>query len=294
MNISSNLLALGQVWFFNLLFIPLLFLIIKHLDWKALVNDKVLQHRFFAATLVLLIIWQVNISISIDVAIHFLGITTLCLMFGWSLALLGALVAQAGFLFLGQGQWESFALNYFINAVIPIAFTWKLHLWIESKKPQNPFAFIMGAGFLSCLLSSTLVATLAGVMLFLGGQFKFNLGVLDYISYLPLFIFPEAVVNGMFISGFSILHPHWMHAFNDERYFQKPTPEQKVEQDKVPNALNLDAQEMQTDREDEQEPEPIDEENFDKYRPPEGWRNKALDSKDEDNSLNEKDNKKHD
>ncbi|WP_438461802.1 energy-coupling factor ABC transporter permease [Marinomonas sp. PE14-40] len=294
MNISSNLLALGQVWFFNLLLIPLLFLIIKRLDWKTLINDKVLQHRFFAATLVLFIIWQVNISISLDVAIHFLGITTLCLMFGWSLALLGALVAQAGFLILGQGQWESFALNYFINAVIPIAFTWQLHLWIESKKPQNPFVFIMGAGFLSCLLSSILVATLAGVMLFLGGQFKFNLGVLDYISYLPLFIFPEAVVNGMFISGFSILHPHWMQAFNDERYFQKPTPGQEVEQGKVPDALNLDAQEMQTDREGKSDSEPLEAEDFDKYRPPEGWRNKALDNKDNDNSLNEKDNKKHD
>lgn len=292
MNISSDLLALGQVWFFNLLLIPLLLFIIKHLDWQTLIKDKGLQHRFLAASLVLSIIWQVNISLSTEVAIHFLGITTLCLMFGWPLALLGTFIAQLGFLFAGKGQLESFALNYFINGVIPIIFTWRIHLWIESKKPQNPFVFIMGAGFLSCLLSAILVAVLAGIMLFLGGQFKFTLDVLGYVSYLPLFIFPEAVVNGMFISGFSILQPHWVHAFNDERYFQKPVSD-TPSPDNIPKALDLDAQEMQTDR-DQEDISSVKDDDIDKYRPPKGWRNSALDKTGEETDLNEKDIKKHD
>ncbi len=290
MNISISLLAIGQVWFFNLLLIPLLYLILKKVDWRGLIDDSGLQHRVFAATLVLFIIWQINISLSLDVAIHFLGITTLSLMFGWPLALLSALIAQSGFLFFSQGQLESFALNYFVNAVVPIAFTWRLHLWIESKTPQNPFVFIMGAGFFSCLLSSILVAIFAGVILYLGGQFVFGLGVLDYISYLPLFIFPEAVVNGMFISGFSILQPHWVQAFNDERYFQEPVAgEHKVEKE-VHKALDLDAQENQNDNLNK----PLRKEDLDKYRPPKNWHNNALDDTDKDTKMNDKDNEKHD
>lgn len=293
MNISISLLAIGQVWFFNLLLIPLLYLTLKKIKWRSLIDDSGLQHRFFAATLVLFIIWQINISLNLDVAIHFLGVTTLSLMFGWPLALLAALIAQSGFLFFGQGQLDSFALNYFVNAVAPIAFTWRLHLWIESKKPQNPFAFIMGAGFLSCLLSSTLVAMLAGIMLYLGGTFVFGLELLDYISYLPLFIFPEAVVNCMFISGFSILQPHWVQAFNDERYFQEPASSHDGAKKSIPKALDLDAQEKQSDRDNDVK-RSLQEQNPDKYRPPENWRNNALDEADKNTKLNEKDNKKHD
>jgi len=290
MNISISLLAIGQVWFFNLLLIPLLYLILKKVDWRGLIDDSGLQHRVFAATLVLFIIWQINISLSLDVAIHFLGITTLSLMFGWPLALLSALIAQSGFLLFSQGQADSFAVNYFVNAVVPIAFTWRLHLWIESKKPQNPFVFIMGTGFFSCLFSSILVAVSAGIMLYLGGQFIFGLGVLDYISYLPLFIFPEAVVNGMFISGFSILQPHWVQAFNDERYFQEPvTGEHKVEKE-VHKALDLDAQENQNDNLNKA----LRKEDLDKYKPPKDWQNEALEKINKDAKLNEKDNKEDD
>jgi uncharacterized membrane protein len=292
MNISISLLAIGQVWFFNLLLIPLLIITFKKVDWRVLMNDSGLQHRLFAATLTLFIIWQINISLNLDVAIHFLGITTLCLMFGWPLALLAALIAQSGFLFFNLGQFDSFALNYFVNAVAPIALTWRLHLWIESKKPQNPFVFIMGAGFLSCLLSSILVAFLAGIMLYLGGTFVFGLGVLDYISYLPLFIFPEAVVNGMFISGFSILQPHWVQAFNDERYFKEPMSSDNEIQKNIPKALDLDAQEHQNDR-DYEIKRSLQEQDLDKYRPPENWRNSALDKTEDDNKLNEKDSDKH-
>jgi len=290
MNISISLLAIGQVWFFNLLLIPLLYLILKKVDWRGLIDDSGLQHRVFAATLVLFIIWQINISLSLDVAIHFLGITTLSLMFGWPLALLSALIAQSGFLLFSQGQVDSFALNYFVNAVVPITFTWRLHLWIESKKPQNPFVFIMGAGFLSCLLSSILVAMFAGIMLYLGGQFVFGLGFLDYIAYLPLFIFPEAVVNGMFISGFSILQPHWVQAFNDERYFQVPTLGESKVKKTLPKALDLDAQESQND----DVKKAFQKEELDQYKPPKGWQNEALDRINKDTKLNEKDNKKDD
>ncbi len=290
MNISISLLAIGQVWFFNLLLIPLLYLILKKVDWRGLIDDSGLQHRVFAATLVLFIIWQINISLSLDVAIHFLGITTLSLMFGWPLALLSALIAQSGFLLFSQGQVDSFALNYFVNAVVPITFTWRLHLWIESKKPQNPFVFIMGAGFLSCLLSSILVAMFAGIMLYLGGQFVFGLGFLDYIAYLPLFIFPEAVVNGMFISGFSILQPHWVQAFNDERYFQVPTLGESKVKKTLPKALDLDVQESQND----DVKKAFQKEELDQYKPPKGWQNEALDRINKDTKLNEKDNKKDD
>lgn len=294
MNISTSLLAIGQVWFFNLLMLPLLYLIVTKVDFKALIANKGLQHRFFAATLILLIIWQINISLSLDVSIHFLGITTLTLMFAWPLALLAALIAQSGYLLLGSGQLESFALNYFINAVIPIAFTWRLHLWIEAGKPENPFVFIMGAGFLSCLLSSILVASLAGGMLFLGGKFDFRLGILDYVSYLPLFIFPEAVVNGMFISGFSILQPHWVAAFNDERYFQRPQSSTPESSQPVSKALDLNAQETQSDNTYEEIETPSEERDNSQYQPPKGWRNPALDKSVNPLELKKKDQEEDD
>ncbi|TBR38287.1 hypothetical protein CBF23_012340 [Marinomonas agarivorans] len=225
MSLFAELVTTGQIWLFNILLLPLLFLTYKHFPSASFIGNKILQHRFLGATLLLAIVWRIHINLDLGILIHFLGITTITLMFGWPLAMIAALVAQFGFVLTDVDQLETLALNFILSGAIPIWFTWRVHQYIESYQPENPFIYIMGTGFLSCLLSSTLVSLVAILVLWTSGQYQFSIGIAEYLGYLPLFIFPEAVINGMLISGFSILHPNWMVTFNDQRYFQTPVKE---------------------------------------------------------------------
>jgi uncharacterized membrane protein len=40
----------------------------------------------------------------------------------------------------------------------------------------------------------------------------------DYLPYIPLIIFPEAVLNGMLMTVFVVIRPEWVRSFDDEFY----------------------------------------------------------------------------
>lgn len=256
MSLFSQLLSTGQIWLFNLLLLPVGIAIYRHFPRMLFVRDKALQHRFLAATVLLIIVWRININLDFGIIIHFLGMTTMTLMFGWPLAMVAALLAQLGFVLTDIDQLNTLAVNFILCGVLPAWFTWRLHVFVESYQPSNPFIYIMVTGFLSCLLSSILVSLVAITLLWIGGRYQFTVGITDYLGYLPLFIFPEAVVNGMLISGFSILHPNWMITFNDQRYFQVPHDTRVDKQTEEKNAV---AQSLELPEDNE------------RYRPPSGY-----------------------
>ena len=63
--------------------------------WRRL-KDSSAQHVLFGACVATLMLWTLQIDFGSGLALHFLGITTLTLMFGWPLALVaGAIVTVA-------------------------------------------------------------------------------------------------------------------------------------------------------------------------------------------------------
>ena len=175
MNLSGDLFVTGQLWFFNLMLLPILYLTYKKLPWSFIVNDKGLQHRFLGATLLLMIVWRITMNVDIGISVHFLGITTMTLVFGWPLAMVAALCAQLGFIFTDFDQLDTFSLNFLLSGVLPIWFTWRVHLFIESYQSKNPFVYIMITGFFNGLAATTLVGTVAIFILYLGGDTYFIL-----------------------------------------------------------------------------------------------------------------------
>ncbi len=269
MSLGSQFFPLGLLWFANFLFAIGIMIVWKEKPWRVLVDNSSLQHRFLAACVVLLCVWCINIDLRLGVAIHFLGITTITLMFGWGLALLAAFFAQLGFLFSGLDNLDSLALNFLLSGALPIWVTWKWYRFVESFHSNNPFIFIMGAGFAGCLLGCLVISAVTVGLLLLGGRFEFGREVWEYVAFLPLFIIPEAVINGMFISGFSILHPNWVVTFDDERFFKAPPPNAMIlDEEELPESMDIDKQESQTNQIDDIDPDAA-------YRPPENWKNKS-------------------
>ena len=79
------------------------------------------QHLLLGATVAVLLIWAFRAGISPGLSIHFLGVTSLTLIFGWRLALLSLAVVCVGMVLAGKETWASLGIVYLVSAVAPVA-----------------------------------------------------------------------------------------------------------------------------------------------------------------------------
>ena len=265
MNFAQGLFYSGFEWFGWIITVLSLVMGMLAAPWRSILGDSPLQNRFLGCAVVLAFLWQMSVNLNIGVVIHFMGMTTLTLFFGWPLALLAGFIAQLVDLFLHWQQWPSFGLNYLYNVLVPVMVSWWLHVRIEQLKPSNPFVFILGTGFFGCVLSTTVTLVLAVLSLSFFSEMELKLNIDEYLGYLPIFVFPEAVVNGMFISATTILHPQVVVAFNEERYFKRVDREMILDEHIEPS-LDLDQTEAPEEDDDS------------RYRPPKEWYDKDKDS----------------
>ncbi|CUB02899.1 energy-coupling factor ABC transporter permease [Marinomonas fungiae] len=267
MNFAGGLFSAGFEWISWIITMLVCLFALRKAPWVTIYNDSSLQNRFLGCLVVIAFVWQMNVNLNIGVIIHFMGMTTLTLFFGWPLAILAGVIAQlVDTLWNGQA-WSVVGCNLLFNVVIPVLASWWVHIRIEHFKPTNPFVFILGSGFFGCVFSTSLTTLAALGSLKLFGVVELKLSVADYLGYLPIFVFPEAVVNGMFISATTILHPYAVVAFNEARYFKQSEREMILDEYIEPA---LDLEQTEAPEEDEQDDS--------RYRPPKDWYDKDKDS----------------
>jgi Predicted membrane protein len=96
MSLTQGLISGGWLWAASLAALLVLLLALKTAPWSVLMQQRRLQHLLFGATVVLMLMWTMRAGISPGLGIHFLGMTTLTLMFGWDLAILSRHVGIVG------------------------------------------------------------------------------------------------------------------------------------------------------------------------------------------------------
>ncbi|MBM6551160.1 energy-coupling factor ABC transporter permease [Marinomonas ostreistagni] len=258
MNFANNMFINGFAWFFWPLMLLLLGLAVRYAPWRTLLSDAPLQHRWLGFTLGLIVVWQLSIDLNLGVVVHFIGMSTFALVFGWPLALISGVLAQTIDVLLAPQYASMLAFNALLNVAVPVLGVWWLHQRVERLQPSNPFVFIMGVGFFGTVLTTTLASLLAFALVAAFGQGALDMEIGEYLGYLPIFIFPEAVINGMVISALSILHPHLVQAFDEERYF-KHDKHQMILDEHIDPALDLEQSEAPEESDDS------------RYRPPKEW-----------------------
>ena len=257
MNFTNDLFYNGFGWFFWPIFTPLVLLALLRAPWRQVIADTAMQHRWLGFTLALSVIWQLNIDVNLGIVIHFIGLTALTLLFGWPLALISGVIAQSVDVLLAPQFATMWAFNGLLNIGIPVLGIWWLHVFVERLKPNNPFIFIMGVGFFGTVLTTMAASMMAWLMLAWFGQSTLQIEASDYFGYLPIFVFPEAVINGMLISALTILHPQVVVTFDEDRYFKHDKYKMTLDEHIEP-ALDL----KQTE---------APEEDDSRYRPPKEW-----------------------
>ncbi len=219
MDIPSDLFPWTWLWTANGLFVVVLYRALRAVPWTRLRAPETL-HVFLGACVATMVLWSLKAGITPGLNFHLLGVTTLTLMFGWPLAMMGVSLALLGITLNGGGGWESFALNGLLMGVVPISVTQVLLQFAQGRLPYNFFIYVFLNAFCAAGLAGLCTGlTTAGLMVF-GQIHSLERLAYEYLPYFPLMFFPEAVFNGMLMTTLVGLRPTWVCSFDDDRYLK--------------------------------------------------------------------------
>lgn len=216
-------IALGPLWqvIALLLLVPAYVVALKRLPLSTLQAEPRLQHMLYASAIILMLTWSFRAGISAGLSIHFLGMTTLTLVFGWDLALLAGGTALLVITALGVESWQMLPVNGLTQVLVPASVCILVLRQAERRLPPNFFIYLFIVAFLGggiTVASSGLsLATLLG----LAGIHDWEKIYLEYVRYLPLIMFPEGLINGIIMTGLMVFHPDWIRTFNARRYIDE-------------------------------------------------------------------------
>jgi len=217
MNFPVLEMPISWLWMANICVFLVMIWVIKNTPYSHLKNSQD-AHVFFAATLILWLMWRMGVGILAGFEFHLLLVTTLTLMFGRAMASWGVLIAQSLLTLEGKADILSFGLNVLCNGILPIWFTWLSYRLIDRYLPRHFFVYIFMVAFFTGALTM-LVSRLTGMSILWFAEVYKQIPN-DYINLLPIMMFPEAFSNGGLMTILVVYRPQWVSSFNDELYLR--------------------------------------------------------------------------
>jgi uncharacterized membrane protein len=168
-----------------------------------------------------MVMWRLNANVRPGLNLHFLGATTLTLMFGRQLAIIGLAIVLAAVTAFGAAGWSAYPLNAVVWAALPPFLAFAIYRLVERLLPANMFVYIFASGFFGSAATIILTGLAATALLALAGIYPVPLLFSEYYPYYALLGFAEAWMNGEAITLLVVYFPHWMWTFDDKRYLRK-------------------------------------------------------------------------
>lgn len=221
MSFTEGLLQKSWLLSSALIYLLVLVYAFRHAPWRVLQKNRVLQHMLFGATVMLMLLWSMRAGISPGLGIHFLGLTVMTLVFGWDLAIIAATLALVGMAAIGKESWDGLAINGICSILLPVSITCIILYFVERQKLKNFFVFLFVCGFIAAGLSSAMAGLATSTVLVLGDVYTFTKIFHEYVRYLPLIMFPEGLLNGIFLTGMLVFHPDWVRTFDAQVYIDE-------------------------------------------------------------------------
>lgn len=187
--------------------------------WQALFADSGLQHRWLAALVAVLLLWQLRAQAVDWLTIHLVFTALLTLLFKAPLALLACLLVNLAMVALGRVAWPLIGVNLLVSGVVPalvMVVAWRLvDRWLADNLP----VFVFVCGFFGTALA-TLASGLCVIAIVAMGASDPEAWFLvrEYALFLPLLMPSEAFITGMLLSVLVVYHPDWVATFNRHRY----------------------------------------------------------------------------
>ena len=191
-------------------------------DVAALIDNRQLQVRLLLSLTSITALWLMNANILQGLHVHFLGLVTLMLMFGWRLSSIVVLLPTAFFSVFVLKQPLEFGAYGLIAMDAVILGCFIFYSIIFHRLPHHLFVFIFCAGFLNAAVSVVLHFSFWSVWLWSTTHYDWSMLVDNYLLLIPLIGFPEALLNGMALTLLVVYRPEWLYDYSDRHYlYQK-------------------------------------------------------------------------
>lgn len=187
-------------------------------NWGALRSQPGRVHLVAGGAVACLLLWLMDLHLVDGLRLHFLGITTLTLVVGWSFAVIGATAALLVFYLLKGGAWSGFCPSAVFTVLVPATLSWLLARLLYRPRLRHPFIYILGAGFAGGGLVILFLALIALGLFAASGMTERVAAMLQWWPLLFLVMFSEGFINGMCVSALAIFYPDWVKTFDDRFY----------------------------------------------------------------------------
>lgn len=193
----------------------------RRLPLQAMRSEPRLQHLLYGSTILLMLTWSFRAGLSEGLSIHFLGMTTLTLMFGWDLALLAGSVALVLLTIIGVEGWQMLPLNLLTQVLVPATACMLILNQVEKRMPPNFFIYLFIVAFIGGGITVASSGLSLAFILGLAGVHDWDKIYTEYVRYLPLIMFPEGLINGILMTAMMVFHPDWIRTFDARRYIDE-------------------------------------------------------------------------
>ena len=219
MQLDGELFSGAALWLFGAFYALIMFQAFRMASWRRLFNNEQ-AHVFFGACFFLIVLWNMRIPILSGLSFHLLGVTTLTLMFGWSLGVIGTTLVLIGLTLSKGDSWELFAANMLIVGVIPVTLTQFILVLVRSLLPKNFFIYVLGNGFFTSGLVAVISSCVALLLLATSGTVGWEELGQTVLPLFPLLFLPEALLNGWITTIVVAFRPAWVSSFSDDLYLK--------------------------------------------------------------------------
>lgn len=219
MNLPPDLLPAWLLLAAHALLALVVAVAVRTAPWRSLAGNG-LEHVFGGALVALALLWSLEAGVQPGLGFHFLGVTVLTLMFGWSLASVGTVLVGLLLCLLGRGELATLGIDLLLTAVLPVTVSHYVQRLVTERLPHNPFIYIFLGGFAGAIVAGLATVLALSAVLVASGGYAFGRIASDYLPFLPLYLFPEGLMNGMLTSVFVGMRPGWLRSYDEDSYLK--------------------------------------------------------------------------
>ncbi|MDR2690613.1 MAG: energy-coupling factor ABC transporter permease [Azoarcus sp.] len=217
MNLPASLFDAAWLWGAAFLAIVVLYQVWLRAPWARL-RDPSQFNLLLGASVIVALAWAMCAGVKPGLNLHLLGVMAVTLCLGPRLAIVALGLALTGIMVVGVIDWQAWALNFLLMAVLPVMTAYGIQQWTERCLPAHFFVFVFVLGFAGSALTVMLQGVFACIVLALSGAYGAGFLIDDHLPYFMLLGFSEAWLSGALITLMVVYRPEWVVAFDDRRY----------------------------------------------------------------------------
>lgn len=205
--------------------LPVLAYALATAPWSTWLQRPDRQHAWLGTIVLLIILWSMRAGITPGLSIQLLLVTTLTLMHGWRLALVGVGVVLAAECIV-EGTWSdwsvwtAWAANFLCYGVVPAGLVTGLHALVQRWLPHNYFVYFFCTVFFGSMLTFNIAAGARFALLAANGTLASTQLPGEYLIFLPVVSVAEAFINGLMMAAAVVYRPEWVASFDDRLYLR--------------------------------------------------------------------------